>query len=82
MYDHSNAESDEELENGGKELIEKSWNSDSVKINFTNASSVYDIGDIVGAKENVTGISIVQKIIKKIVTLNNDRATISYKVGE
>ena len=82
VYDCSNAESNEELENGGREVIEKSWNSDSVKINFTNSSSVYDIGDIVGAKENVTGISIVQKIIKKIVTLNNDRATISYKVGE
>ncbi len=82
VYDCSNAESDEELENGGREVIEKSWNSDSVKINFTNSSSVYDIGDIVGAKENVTGISIVQKIIKKIVTLKNDRATISYKVGE
>lgn len=82
VYDCSNAESDEELESGGKEVIEKSWNSDSVKINFTNSSSVYDIGDIVGAKENVTGISIVQKIIKKIVTLKNERATISYKVGE
>lgn len=82
VYDYSNAESDEELENGGKEVIEKSWNSDSVNINFTNTTSVYDIGDIVGAKENVTGISIVQKIIKKIVTLKNERATISYKVGE
>lgn len=82
VYDCSNAESNEELENGGREVIEKSWNSDSVKINFTNSSSVYDIGDIVGAKKNVTGISIVQKIIKKIVTLKNERATISYKVGE
>lgn len=82
VYDCSNAESDEELENGGKEVIEKSWNSDSVKIKFTNSSSVYDIGDVVGAKENVTGISIVQKIIKKIVTLKNERVTISYKVGE
>ena len=82
VYDCSNAESNEELENGGREVIEKSWNSDSVKINFTNSSSVYDIGDIVGAKENVTGISLVQKIIKKIVTLKNERATISYKVGE
>ena len=82
VYDCSNAESNEELENGGREVIEKSWNSDSVKINFTNSSSVYDIGDIVGAKENVTGITIVQKIIKKIVTLKNERATISYKVGE
>lgn len=82
VYNCSNAESNEELENGGREVIEKSWNSDSVKINFTNSSSVYDIGDIVGAKENVTGISIVQKIIKKIVTLKNERATISYKVGE
>lgn len=82
VYDYSNAESDEELEEGGRELLQKSWNSDSVKIKFTNTSSVYDIGDVVGAKENVTGISIVQKIIKKIVTLKNDRATISYKVGE
>lgn len=82
VYDYSNAESDEELEEGGSEILEKSWNSDSVKIDFTNASSVYDIGDIVGAKENTTGISISQRIIKKIVTLKNDRATISYKVGE
>lgn len=82
VYDYSNAESDEELEEGGRELMQKSWNSDSVKIKFTNTSSVYDIGDIVGAKENVTGISIVQKIIKKIVVLKNERATISYKVGE
>ena len=44
VYDCSNAESNEELENGGREVIEKSWNSDSVKINFTNSSSVYDIG--------------------------------------
>ena len=36
VYDCSNAESNEELENGGREVIEKSWNSDSVKINFTN----------------------------------------------
>ena len=43
VYDCSNAESNEELENGGREVIEKSWNSDSVKINFTNSSSVYDI---------------------------------------
>lgn len=82
VYDCSNAESDEELEEGGREVIEKSWNSNSVKIDFTNASSVYDIGDIVGAKENTTGIFISQRIIKKIVTIKNDRATISYKVGE
>lgn len=82
VYDFSTAESDEELEEGGREMIEESWNSDSIKINFTNYSSIYDIGDIVGAKENVTNISVAQRIIKKIVTLKNDRETISYKVGE
>lgn len=82
VYDYGNAESDEELEQGGRDVLEGAWNSDSVKINFTNGSSAYDIGDVVGAKENVTGISVSQRIIKTIVTVKNDRATISYKVGE
>ena len=82
VYDYSSAESNEELEKGGIEVIKKSWNADSVKINFANSSSIYDIGDVIGAKENITGISISQRIIKKVVVLSNENLTTSYKVGE
>lgn len=83
IYENVNAESDDELETGGIEMLETAWNSDEIKTSFDNTNDVtYDIGDIVGARENITGIYAAQAINKKIVTLKNDRETISYEVGE
>lgn len=81
-YDNSNTESDEELINGGKELIKESWNQDQVEFNFNSDDEVYDIGDVVGALERITNISVSAEITKKIVTIKNNQTTISYKVGE
>ena len=39
------------------------------------------IGDIVGAKENVTGISVWQPITKKIIKIINGKINIDYEVG-
>lgn len=83
IYENVNAESNEELEEGGIDLLKSAWNSDAIDIDFnTTNQTVYDIGDIVGARENITGIYISQAVIKKIITLKNDRVKISYKVGE
>lgn len=38
----------------------------------TNPTISYDIGDIIGARENVTGIEAWQKVIKKIVTIEDE----------
>ena len=81
-YDYANAESTEELIKGGTELLQDSWNQDEIQFNFNSNDEVYDIGDVVGASERITGISVSAEITKKIVTIKNNQTTISYKVGE
>lgn len=80
-YENANCESDEELENGGIELLKSEWNTDKLQINF-DSTKTYDIGDIVGARENVTGIFMAKEIVKKIVSIDDETVTISHKVGE
>lgn len=81
VYENVNAESDEELENGGVEALKEAWNTDELQVDFDSTRS-YDIDDIVGARENTTGIFIARPIAKKIVTIKDDVVTISHKVGE
>lgn len=81
-YDYATAESDEELIKGGTEMIQDSWQQDKIEFSFNSNDEVYDIGDVVGALERITGISVSAEITKKIVTIKNNQTTISYKVGE
>lgn len=82
VYDYSNAESDAELESGGQERLRSLWEPAEMSIDFDADSDSYNIGDIVGATDNVTGISVSAAITKKIVTIKDGQTTISYKVGE
>ena len=82
VYDNANAESSEELEQGGIDLLSESWNSDEIAFDFDSNEETFDVGDIVGAKEHVTGMEVKAEITKKIVTISNNSTTISYKVGE
>ena len=80
-YENVNCESYEELEKGGTELLEAEWNKDKLQVNIDSAKS-YDIGDVVAARENVTGIIIAKSIVKKIVSIDGGVVTISHRVGE
>lgn len=82
VYDYSAVESVEELERNGREKLKELWESDSVKVDFDGSEDSYDIGDVVGALDNVTKTSVSATITKKIVTVKNGKAIISYKVGE
>lgn len=82
VHDYPNAESLEELTNSGKEKLAEYAVSNNVVIDFPTEQYIYDVGDIVGAKENVTGISAAEKITKKIVTISGGKVNIEYKVGE
>lgn len=82
VYDNANAESLEELKQGGIDKLKESASSDSAKMDFDAESTVYDIGDIVGAKETVTGTYAQEKITKKIVNISQGLVNIEYKVGE
>jgi hypothetical protein len=81
-YELSNVESPEELKTKGIEKLKGYWSSDTTKMNFDSETTAYDVGDIVGAKEIVTGILVKEKITKKIVTINKGETNIEYKVGE
>ena len=82
VYDYANAESSEELMQGGINMIRESWTSDEISFNFSANDKTYDVGDVVGAKEYVTGIEVASEITKKIVSIKDNTTTISYKVGE
>ena len=81
-YDNPNAESLEELEKGGKERLEEAYKAAQKLDTSFDSSQDYDVGDIVGASEEVTGLYIVRPIVKKIVTINRNGINIEHKVGE
>lgn len=80
LYDNPSVESEEELEKGGMNAMLEERNKGDLQINF-DATSEYDIGDIIGAKELTTGITVSRPIAKKIVNITNDLVKINYKVG-
>jgi len=81
-YENANTESSEELRQGGIDRIKESWEGSEVNFDFDANEISYDIGDIVGAKERMTGIEVNAEITKKIVKIQDNTTTISYKVGE
>lgn len=82
VYDNSNAESVDELEQGGRKRLQEEYEAaGAVQIHF-EAGQEYDIGDIVGARETVTGVYVSRPIVKKIVTVNQKGIQVEYKVGE
>lgn len=68
-----------ELIKGALEKIEELYSSDKIEISI-DPTQKYDIGDMIGAYEHVTGIFIVQPITKKIVTIKKNMETIEYEV--
>ena len=83
VYDNANAESADGLEQGGRERLQEAYDgANSVQVDFDSEEQEYDIGDIVGARETVTGVYVTRQIVKKIVTINRKGINIEHKVGE
>ncbi len=83
VYDYPNAESAEELETGGRERLEECWaEANALNVDFRNGDETYDIGDIVGAREEITGVSVAREIVKKIITINRNGIKIECQIGE
>lgn len=82
VYDNPNAESLDELKKSGIEKLKEYATKDKIQVGFTPDEFIYDVGDIIGARENTTGIFTKEKIIKKIVTIKQGLVNIQYMVGE
>ncbi len=64
----------------GVEKFRELLDGDEFSINLKNSID-YDIGDIVGATDTYTGISVMKKVTKKIVTIKNNEINTSYEIG-
>lgn len=81
VYDNSSAESLEDLESGGIDRLKELALADEVDVALDEDSDQYEVQDIVGATDNIIGLTVTAEITKKIVNIDSGQITISYKVG-
>lgn len=81
-YENSNAANATELKTEGIKTFKELRNANESAELSLDPSQEYDVLDIVGARENVTGIFMAKQIIKKIVKIDENETIIEYKVGE
>ena len=65
---------------GAIERLKEYSASDELGIDLGETDQVYDVGDIVGTREEVTGMEAIQEVVKKIIRITNDDITIRYEV--
>lgn len=70
-----------DLVTNGIAKLQEYWSLDSVTISLTSDDQEYDVGDVVGATENITNITIAAQITKKIVTIENNKISTQYELG-
>lgn len=78
VYENSNSD---DLEKDGKKKLKELWSKDTAEIALTENDFVYDIGDIVGATDAKSGVSVDETVTQKIVKINNGAVSIDYKTG-
>lgn len=81
-YDYPSAESAEDLVESGTKELERLMESTKLTVDCDESSNAYDVGDLVSATDEVTGMTVQSTVTKKIVTIKDGLTTIEYKVGE
>ena len=82
VYEDNSEETESELVQKGTEKFREYINADKVQLDFSAEEKLYDVGDLVGAKEIITETTVISEITKKIVTIRQGEVNIQYKVGE
>lgn len=79
VYDSNGSEKADLIKNGIKELEAKKSNM-SYNMTMTKLEGNIDLGDIVGGKDYLTGITMKKPIGRKIWTISSGKEKISYKL--
>lgn len=79
VYDNSNSE---DLRSDGIKRLEELRDNDKAEMDLNESESPeYDIGDIVGAMDVISGISVAAAVSQKIVRISNGAISTEYKTG-
>lgn len=82
VLDYPNAESLEELTNNATAKLIENAPEESIAINLDEIETDFRLGDVVGGKDNVTGLKISKPITQKILKIDKSGRKINYKAGE
>ena len=80
LYYTRNEDHYQALVEGGLKKLAEYQQQNELEIDLPEDSE-YDINDIVGASDEVTGLAATARIVKKIVKIEKGIATITYEVG-
>lgn len=78
LYSYTSMEDLEQLKKDGIKHLESLRNYSGMEAHINNVD--VDIGDIVGGRDRVTGMSIQQPVIGKILTVKNNEIDVEYKL--
>lgn len=78
LYSYASMEDLEQLKKDGIKQLESLRNYRGMEAHINNVD--VDIGDIVGGRDRVTGMSIQQPVIGKILTVKNNEIDVEYKL--
>lgn len=81
VYDYKSAESAQKLIEAGASRLAELQNQDNLSVSLNEAEYAFDVGDVVGAVDTITGISVAVPITKKIVSIRNDYMSVSYETA-
>ena len=82
VLDYPNAESLEELTSSATDKLIESSPVESIGINLDEIEIDFKLGDVVGGRDKVTGLTISKPITKKILKIDKNGRKINYKAGE
>ena len=79
VYDYSSAEADE-MAKTTKKKLQDLQSEGEVKVTVRDdANVVFDVGDTVTARDNLTGITVNASITKKIVKVSDGVLSVDYE---
>ena len=79
MYDYSSAEADELAKNTKKKLQDLQSEGEVKVTVHEDSGIVFDVGDTVTARDNLTGITVTAAISKKIVKVSGGVMSVDYE---
>lgn len=81
VFDYPSAETEEELVSSGTDRLKELQETSEVSVDCDETDDTYDVGDVVSAYDNVTGMAVSAVIEKKVVTIINGRMSIILTPG-
>lgn len=81
FYDYSGAKTVDEMDTGARQRLKEAYDkANYIDGKFTNTQP-YAIGDIVGVKDQITGITMSEEISSKVLKAAGTEISLTYKVG-